>query len=155
MGCHSSKLTVTANFPGKEASLTGSPSYLSDGPKPEAPSSQPTNATESAATTQMTPNSTANQHDAALRHLSIKLTEAMELLELLDSEHHWLQQSESKSLSVKRRRAARNRFVEISGHLDRFGSEAFENLSYRLDSGAIAINPEVLARLCVHRAPRD
>ena len=79
----------------------------------------------------------------------------MELLELLDSEHHWLTISESKKFNLKKRRAARSRFVEISGRLDRFDSEAFETLSYQLDSGAIAISPELLARVCVHRAPRD
>ena len=146
---------MTANLPGKEASLTGSPSYLSDKPRSEAPSSQPTSVAETAAATAVDHNLTSNQHDIALRALSVKITEAMELLELLDSEYHWLKHSESKSLSLKKRRAARSRFVEISGRLDTFRSEAFDNLSNQLDSGTIASNPELLARLCIHRAPRD
>ena len=144
---------MAATLPWQQAAFTASPSYRSDKPKSEASSGLSTGVTRPLIAADH--NLAAIQHDTALQDLSVKITEAMALLELLDSEHHWLKDSESKSLSLKKRRAARSRFVEISGRLDTFSSEAFDNLSNQLDSGAIAINPELLARLCLHRGPRD
>lgn len=152
MGCQSSKLTVAASFPGQKTTITRSPSYLSDKPKSEVSPSQPTCVAEIA--TAVDQNLTGNQHSTALHSLPVKITEAIELLELLDSEYHWLKQSESKNLSLQKRRAVRSRFVEISERLDTISSEAFDKLGIQLESGTIACNPELLARLCIDRAPR-
>lgn len=150
MGCHTSKLTMSATYTAPKASATRSPTCLDDKRTPILPHGQP----RGRANTSLPINACSinSERIFSTEEQNDKVRDAKQLWDLLHEERHYLSQAESKHLSWKKRREARRQFENISERLDAISPEAFESLNQLLNAVVIENDPELLAQICTTRA---